>query len=434
MNAALSGAGEVPLAAKPFVHLHTHSAFSLLEGALPLAKLIDLAVADNQPALAITDRSNLFGALEFSQKASKAGLQPIIGCKLEVDLQHAVEDDQPLSRTASTQEAMRQLPTMEFLATNEIGYANLTKLVSLAYMEGAALSRAHVSRKQIEQYSDGLIALSGGVSGPLNASLASGQDAVARQQAEFLQICFGDRFYIELQRHRGYSKSTENRLVDWAYELGIPLVATNEVYFGARDDYEAHDTLICIAEGRMVIEEDRRKLTPDHYFKSSAEMIALFSDLPEAIDNTVEIAQRCAFQVPLRDPILPFFTDGAGDDPLAAEAAELRRQAREGLEARLAANELAPGHTRQDYDDRLEFELGIIENMKFPGYFLIVADFIKWAKGQGIPVGPGRGSGAGSLVAWSLTVTDLDPMRFSLLFERFLNPERISMPDFDIDF
>ncbi len=421
---------------RPFVHLHAHSAYSLLEGAVPLARMIDLAVEDNQPALAITDRNNLFGALEFSQKAVKAGLQPIIGCKLEVDLRIAAEDgegEKPMGM-ASTQEAMRQLPCMEFLAATEQGYANLTKLVSMAYMDGAAASRAHITREQISKHSEGIIALSGGPSGPLNNAILTGQKSQARQAFDVLKDIFEDRFYIELQRHAGYSKAVENQLLDWAFDAGVAIVATNETYFAKRDDYLAHDTLICIAEGRMVIEEDRRKLTPDHYFKSADEMHALFSDLPEALDNTVEIARRCAFQVPLRDPILPFYTGGHGENPLEAEAAELRKQAMDGLEMRLASNPLAPGFDRADYDKRLEFELGIIEGMKFPGYFLIVADFIKWAKEQGIPVGPGRGSGAGSLVAWSLTVTDLDPMRFSLLFERFLNPERISMPDFDIDF
>ncbi len=435
MNAALAGKDSGAPTKGPFVHLHTHSAFSLLEGALPLARLIDHAIDDAQPALAVTDTSNLFGALEFSEKAMPKGVQPIIGCTLEVDFESGmVQAAAELTRAPSSQDAMRALPMLVLLAANAAGYGNLTKLVSLAYLDSESGSRAHLSLESLKHHSDGLIVLTGGPSGPLNLALAAGQDTVATTRLEQLKSCFGDRLYIELQRHASYSRPVEQKLIDLAYDHDVPLVATNEVYFGKRDDYEAHDTLICIAEGRVVVEEDRRKLTPDHYFKSSAEMRILFADLPEAIDNTLEIAQRCAFKVPTLDPILPFFTDGDGDDPLQSESEELKRQAKEGLKARLSVHELADGHTLEDYEDRLAFELSVIESMKFPGYFLIVADFIKWAKSQGIPVGPGRGSGAGSLVAWSLTITDLDPMKFSLLFERFLNPERISMPDFDIDF
>jgi DNA polymerase-3 subunit alpha len=244
---------------------------------------------------------------------------------------------------------------------------------------------------------------------------------------------FGDRLYVELQRHPGEGAAlpeaerlTERGHVEMAYAMDLPLVATNDVYFPDPDMYEAHDALICIAEGAYVDQQEpRRRLTAQHYFKSPEEMAALFADLPEALENTVEIARRCAFMaLPTRDPILPKFADD--------EVEELRRQAREGLKARLAV--IPHAAPVEDYEKRLDFELGIIEGMGFPGYFLIVADFIKWAKEHDIPVGPGRGSGAGSLVAYALTITDLDPLRYSLLFERFLNPERVSMPDFDIDF
>ncbi|MEE9314218.1 MAG: DNA polymerase III subunit alpha [Rhizobiaceae bacterium] len=436
MNKALASEIPLPPGSKPFVHLHLHSAYSLLEGALPLVKVIEMAVDDRQPALAVTDTSNLFGALEYSEKAAKAGLQPIIGCTLEVALddENSSADDEGFSKSVSSQDAMQALPILVLLAASESGYANLMKLVSIAYLEGDTVTRTHVSREQLIKYGDGLIALTGGPSGSLNLALSKGQEPLALERLETLQKLFQDRLYIELQRHSGYSRAIENHLLDFAYEREIPIVATNEVYFPTRDDYTAHDALICIAGGRKVVEEDRRKLTSDHYMKSCAEMNALFADLPEALENTLEIAHRCAFKVSTLDPILPFFTDGKGENPLKAESDELRRQAVEGLEQRLAVHPLADGHTREQYDERLEFELSVIENMKFPGYFLIVADFIQWSKGQGIPVGPGRGSGAGSLVAWSLTITDLDPMKFSLLFERFLNPERISMPDFDIDF
>ncbi|MEM1039483.1 MAG: DNA polymerase III subunit alpha [Pseudomonadota bacterium] len=423
--------------AQPFVHLHVHSAYSLLEGALPLATMIDLAIADDQPALAITDRSNLFGALEYCEKAIKKGLQPIVGCTLEVDFRssdHSEPQDSPVRVNSASQEAMTAFPVLVLLASNREGYENLTKLASLAHLEGAAKSRPHISLDQLTDHNAGLIVLTGGPSGPLNMALTNEQTDLARTCFATLQHVFDERLYIELQRHEGYSRAVEDALVDLAYDNDVPLVATNEAYFPRREDYQAHDTLICIAEGRMVSEDDRRKLTPDHFLRPAHEMVQLFGDLPEAIHNTVEIARRCAYRVPMRDPILPFFTDGKGDDPLEAESRELRAQAKAGLELRLEQNELAPGHTREDYDKRLEFELNVIESMKFPGYFLIVADFIKWSKAQNIPVGPGRGSGAGSLVAWSLTITDLDPMRFSLLFERFLNPERVSMPDFDIDF
>jgi DNA polymerase-3 subunit alpha len=249
-----------------------------------------------------------------------------------------------------------------------------------------------------------------------------------------LLTLFGDRLYVELQRHgTAAQRITEPALIDYAYQKGIALVASNEPFFATRDDYEAHDALICIAEGRVLAETDRRQLTPEHYFKSRAEMTALFADLPEALQSTIEIAQRCAFRPRTHEPILPRFFLGDRSGP-ADEAAELRRRAEAGLEHRIRVHGLAPGHTIEEYRERLAYELGVIEDMNYPGYFLIVSDFIQWAKGRGIPVGPGRGSGAGSLVSYALTITDLDPIRFGLLFERFLNPERVSMPDFDIDF
>ena len=296
----------------------------------------------------------------------------------------------------------------------------------------------------------GLIALSGGPNGPLDAAIAGGQSAQALARCEHLQRLFGDRLYIELQRHgMPAERAAEPGLIELAYTRGIPLLASNEPFFATREDYEAHDALMCIAEGRLVADGDRRQLTPEHRFKTRAEMTALFADLPEALAATVEVAQRCAYRPRTLAPILPRFSTasetGRVTETLAArqardaneaqdEAQELRRAAAAGLERRLARHPLAPGQTAEDYRERLAFELGVIERMKYAGYFLIVADFIQWAKAQGIPVGPGRGSGAGSLVAYALTITDLDPIRFGLLFERFLNPERISMPDFDIDF
>ncbi|MCW2316960.1 DNA polymerase-3 subunit alpha [Rhodoblastus acidophilus] len=408
-----------------FVHLHAHTSFSLREGALPLAKLLKLALADGQPALAITDTNNLFGALEFAEKGSKEGLQPIPGVQLAVDFADAESlrvPGEPLAGDAS-------LGNLVLLAMDEAGYLNLMKLVSSAWTGVDPGDVAHITLAQLRESNEGLIALTGGPSGPLDRAFVLHKDEAAAARLDALSDIFPRRLYIELQRHgTAREKQVEPLLLDCAYRRDLPLVATNEPYFAAKSDYDAHDALLCIAEGALVSDDNRRKLTPEHRFKTRAEMLELFADLPEATRATVEIALRCAFRPKTRGPILPNFTEGTD------EAAELRAQAIAGLKARLDAHGLAPGQTPEDYDKRLEFELSIIEKMKFPGYFLIVSDFIKWAKSQGIPVGPGRGSGAGSLVAYSLTITDLDPMRFSLLFERFLNPERVSMPDFDIDF
>ncbi|MCX5515311.1 DNA polymerase III subunit alpha [Kaistia algarum] len=414
-----------------FVHLRVHSAYSLLEGALPLKKLTKLALADQMPALALTDTGNLFGALEFSEKMVEIGIQPIIGCQMAVAFDDGFE---PGRRGAS---AGRQLADLVLIAASEAGYWNLVRLVSLSFMESEAIDKPNISFAALEAASEGLIVLTGGANGPVDQAIRAGQGAFAGERLSRLAALFGDRLYVELQRHGTPDEARhESELLTLAYGMGLPLVATNEAFFPARGDYEAHDALIAIAEGAVIAEEKRRRLTAEHYFKTRAEMIALFADLPEATANSVEIAMRCRYRPMKRKPILPRFA-GADAEPEAAEAAEieaLRLAARGGLDRRLERHGLAPGLSDKDYRDRLEFELSVIEKMKFPGYFLIVADFIQWAKSQGIPVGPGRGSGAGSLVAWSLTITDLDPMRFALLFERFLNPERVSMPDFDIDF
>jgi len=422
----------MPAAPAPgFVHLHVHSSYSLLEGALTIARLAELAKKDRQPALALTDTDNMFGALEFSEKMAGAGIQPIIGCALRVDFG---DHD---SRGAAFGD---DWPRLVLLAAREDGYRNLMRLCSRAYLETAQTEAPHVKLSWLAQEAGGLIALSGGPGGPLDAAIAAGQSALALGRCETLQGLFGDRLYLELQRHgTAAERAAELALIELAYARGIALVATNEPFFAAREDYEAHDALLCIAEGRLVADGERRQLTVEHRFKTRAEMAALFADLPEALAATVEIAERCAFRPRTLAPILPRFSttrrEGASPaDEGAEEAQELRAAAQAGLERRLARYPVAPGHTAEEYRERLAFELGVIERMKYAGYFLIVADFIQWAKAQGIPVGPGRGSGAGSLVAYALTITDLDPIRFGLLFERFLNPERISMPDFDVDF
>ncbi|SNT76582.1 DNA polymerase III subunit alpha [Paracoccus seriniphilus] len=401
------------MATKPlkFIHLRTHSEHSLLEGAIPVGKLPSLAAEAGMPAVALTDSNAMFAALEFSVKAMDKGVQPIIGCQI-------------------TLEADATGPVV-LLAQNQAGWLNLMSLSSCLYLRSDG-SLPHVTLDELCERSEGLICLTGGATGPLGLLIAQGQTDKANLLAERLERSFPTRLYVELQRHPGENgklteaeAASEAGLISLAYARELPLVATNDAYFPKPDLYEAHDALICISEKAYIDQsQPRRRLTPQHYFKSPEEMAVLFADLPEALENTVEIAKRCAFAVSRHKPILPKFADD--------EVEELRRQAREGLEARLKV--IPHAVPVEDYHKRLDFELGIIEQMGFPGYFLIVADFIKWAKDHDIPVGPGRGSGAGSLVAYALTITDLDPLRYSLLFERFLNPERVSMPDFDIDF
>ena len=402
-----------------FIHLRLHTEYSLLEGAVPVKKLAGMCEAAGMPAVAVTETNNMFSALQFSETAAGAGVQPIIGCQISLDYDPAAPG-----------EKTRPPAPVVLLAQNRTGYEHLMKLNSCLYLRGDG-SLPHVTLDELEQHCEGLICLSGGPDGPVGRFLRNGQRPKAEALMARLKAIYGDRLYVELQRHPGEGglpeaeRLSEQGHVEMAYAMDLPLVATNDVYFPKADMYEAHDALICIAEGAYVDQQEpRRRLTPQHYFKTPEEMATLFADLPEALENTVEIARRCAFRARTHPPILPKFADD--------EVEELRRQANEGLQARLAV--IPHAVSREEYQKRLDFELDIIEGMGFPGYFLIVADFIKWAKDHDIPVGPGRGSGAGSLVAYALTITDLDPLRYSLLFERFLNPERVSMPDFDIDF
>ena len=402
-----------------FIHLRLHTEYSLLEGAVPVGKLAALCKNHNMPAVAVTDTNNMFCALEFSVAATANGVQPILGCQVDVPYDPPPRGEKP-----------RPPAPVVLLAQNEIGYRNLLKLNTCIYVDSGG-ELPQVTLEEICEHSDGIICLSGGPDGPVGRLLRAGQRPKAEALMSLLAGYFPSRFYVELQRHPGENgmpeseQRSERGLIEMAFAMELPLVATNDVYFPKTEMYEAHDALICIAEGAYVDQQEpRRRLTEQHYFKSQDEMATLFADLPEALENTVEIARRCAFSAQIRDPILPVFAKD--------EVQELRQEARKGLQARLGVIELAA--TVEDYEKRLEFELGTIESMGFPGYFLIVADFIKWAKNHDIPVGPGRGSGAGSLVAYALTITDLDPLRYSLLFERFLNPERVSIPDFDIDF
>ena len=432
MGRLKSQIGDLPLSsALPgprFIHLRVHSAYSLSEGAVPVKDIKSLCISNDMPAVAITDTSNMFGALEFSLAMQGGGVQPIIGCQI------ALTREDGIDRSGRRPEP----DPVVLLAQDEAGYNNLLKLTSHAFLKTESGETAQVPMELLERHGGGLICLTGGAEGPIGRLIATDQLAAAEDYTRTLARIFDGRLYMELQRHGlPLEQKTEPGFLKLAYELDIPLVATNEVFFVDRSMYEAHDALLCIAAGKYVGDQERIKRTPEHYFKSQAEMVELFSDLPEAIDNTVVIARRCAIASPTRDPILPAFSSAEGRD----EAGELAAAASAGLKVRLEKEVFTDGMSQEERDatakkyvDRLDYEISVINEMGFPGYFLIVADFIRWSKENDVPVGPGRGSGAGSVVAWALTITDLDPLRFGLLFERFLNPERVSMPDFDIDF
>jgi len=406
-----------------------HTAFSLTEGAIKVPDLVAACVREQMPAVAIADSGNLFGALEFAMAAAGAGVQPIIGCQLAIST----------ARDAGGMTGKGPEPDqLVVLVQNEAGYRNLMSLVSKSFLEGEPGQDPQLSLDDFEGKSDGLIALTGGPKGAVGRLLAHGQGPEAVAMTERLEALFPGRLYVELQRHGlAVEDQIEAGLVDLAYRRDLPLVATNEPFFADAGMYQAHDALLCVAGGNYVSQTERRRVTPEHRFKTAKEMRALFADLPEAVDNTLAVARRCAYMPTSREPILPPFETESG----LSEAEEIRGQAEAGLEVRLQRHvysedmaAAAREEVGERYRARLKFELDVIVDMGFAGYFLIVADFIKWAKRQGIPVGPGRGSGAGSVVAWALTITDLDPLRWGLLFERFLNPDRVSMPDFDIDF
>ncbi|SJZ47281.1 DNA polymerase-3 subunit alpha [Enhydrobacter aerosaccus] len=406
-----------------FVHLKVRSAYSLTEGANKVDKVVGLAKENGMPAVAVTDRNNLFGALEFSQYATNNGVQPIIGCDLAIRR----EEEGNIAVAA-------KLPSVDWLTLlvqSEAGYINLMRLVSRAHLDFKTGSLSALPLEELEGHAEGLLALTGSSGSAVGRLLAAGQVPAAAHQLERLEKLFPGRLYIELQRH---GEETERRiegpLLELAYEKGVPIVATNDVHFPKAAMYEAHDVLLCIEQGAHIDDPNRRRLTPEHYFKSAEEMRKLFADIPEACDNTLVVARRCAYMPTPRKPILPSYTKLKG----RSEGEALRALAQSGLEELHQLGRLAEHIEFKRYEERLVYELDMIERMGFAGYFLIVADFIQWAKDNGVPVGPGRGSGAGSLVAWSLKITDLDPLRWGLLFERFLNPERVSMPDFDIDF
>ncbi|RJY08623.1 DNA polymerase III subunit alpha [Aurantiacibacter aquimixticola] len=397
----------------PFVPLRVVSSYSMLEGAIDPKAIAKLAKERGFPAIAICDRNGLYGSTMFAGAAKGEGVQPIVGTLLGVRRGH----DEPVD----------YLP---LYAQDEDGWNNLCHLVSRAHLDRPLELQPHVEFADLDGHSDGLIALTGAAEGAITRLLADGKEKRAHKLAERLSAFFPGRLYVELARRGNpVEQAAEVGLLNLAYAQNLPLVATNPANFAEPHQHSAHDAMLCIANSSQIDSDDRPTSNPEAYVKTASVMEELFADLPEATANTLVIAQRIAFAPPRRDPILPSL---AGD--VEGEARMLEEDARRGLAARLELYENLSDEELKVYVDRLDYEVGIIRNMGFPGYFLIVADFIKWAKVQGIPVGPGRGSGAGSLVAWALTITDLDPIRLGLLFERFLNPERVSMPDFDIDF
>ena len=407
-----------------FVHLRLHTEFSVIDGTTRIDEVVKAAAVDGQPALAITDLSNLFGAIKFYKEGRKRGVKPLIGA--EVWLEGLGKETGQLSRVL-------------LLVQNHPGYLNLSELLARAWTQNGGKTQASVSLAWLKELNGGLICLSGAQAGPVGQALLQGDEARALDAALQLAGVFTHRFYLELQRAgRPEDELQVAAAVQLAFRMGLPVVATHPVQFQAPEDFEAHEARVCIAEGEMLANPRRvRRFTRDQYFKTTAEMQALFADVPSSLVNSVEIAKRCNLSLVLGKPQLPDFPIPPVNGMVMAADDYFRYASHEGLKERLA--HLYPNVMQREkelprYVERLEFELNTILKMGFPGYFLIVGDFINWAKNNGCPVGPGRGSGAGSLVAYALKITDLDPLQYNLLFERFLNPERVSMPDFDIDF
>ncbi len=439
-----------------FVHLRLHSEFSLVDGLVRIKPLVKQVAAQGMPAVALTDFTNFYALIKFYKAATGAGIKPIFGSDIKVmdDL-----DETHISKLC-------------LLAQNDRGYRNLTELISKAYQDGQYLGEPYIKRSWLASYADGVIALSGGRDGEIGQALLSSKADVAQQRLSEMMAWFPDRFYLELQRTgRAHEEDYLHAAVALAAANDCPVVATNEVCFLNADDFEAHETRVCVHDGRALDDPRRSHLySEQQYLRSPEEMAELFSDIPEALENTVEIAKRCNVEIKLGTYYLPEYPipDDFENDPFfqhepleglkqqtvkslkvnwegKEETPEYAKELRtgiffrkisiEGLQDRLdfSFGEKAAEH-QPEYRKRLDFELDIILEMGFPGYFLIVMDFIQWAKDHGIPVGPGRGSGAGSLVAYAQKITDLDPLEYDLLFERFLNPERVSMPDFDVDF
>ena len=420
------------MAEPQFVHLRVHTAYSLSEGAMKVPALIHKLHEQGVPAIAVTDTANMFGGKAFSKYAGDEGIKPILGCQFY--LRNADADDLLKSKGR-----MIDPDKIVLLVMNDEGYHNIMKLMKLSYLDNTENGdKPQLKMSDIETANAGLIALTAGVEGTVGRLLLENRKAEAEEALAKLKSIFGDRLYMEISRiGLETEQKTEDTFIEWAYKYEIPLVATNEAFFFNADMYEAHDALVCIAAGEYVANDNRKKFSPNNRLRSAQEMVELFQDLPEAVQSTIDIAKRCNYLSQKVDPLLPIFEcpDGKTQDEYIDE------EARKGLAKRMEDHVYFEGMTEEQkkeiderYYARLEYELSVIKKMGFPGYFLIVSDFIRWSKNNGVPVGPGRGSGAGSIVAWSLKITDLDPLKLDLLFERFLNPERINMPDFDVDF
>lgn len=420
------------MAAPKFVHLRVHTAYSLSEGAMLVPKLIHKLHDQGIAAIAMTDTANMFGGKAISKYAADEGIKPILGCQFF--LRNPDADD-----VLKSKGRIVEPDKIVLLVMNDTGYKNIMKLMKRSYLDNPGQGeRAQLKISDLEELNEGLIALSAGVEGQVGRLLLENRKEEAEQTLLKLKSIFGNRFYMEISRiGLETEQKTEDTFIDWAYKYDIPLVATNEAFFFDADMYEAHDALICIAEGEYVSNENRRRFSPNNRLRSEQEMLELFADLPEAIENTVKIAIRCNYLSSKVQPLLPIFECPGG----RTQDEYITEQAYKGLKERMEAHVYHKDMSEEEkkeidehYYARLEYELSVIKKMGFPGYFLIVSDFIQWSKTHGVPVGPGRGSGAGSIVAWSLKITDLDPLKLDLLFERFLNPERVNMPDFDVDF
>src|SRR5574337_1741967 len=420
MNASAPLPVQQPPHLPRFVHLRMHTEFSVSDGIILIDQVVARAAADGMPALGISDLANLFGMVEFYKAARGKGIKPVVGADCWI-----------------SNEAERDKPARVLLiCRNRAGYGSLCELLTRAYLDNKHRGRAELRREWLEDGgAAGLLCLSGALSGDVGVALANSNRDLAERLARDWTKRFPDAFYIELQRYGQPGAEAYIRdALALAAKLDLPVVATHPIQFAKADDFMAHEARVCIAQGHVLADKRRPKdFTADQHFKTQEEMCALFADIPEALENAVEIVRRCSLTVQLGKNFLPQFPTPEGmslDDFLVAEA----KQGLEGRLKELYPNEAEREAQRPRYEERLKFETDTIIQMGFPGYFLIVADFINWAKNNGVPVGPGRGSGAGSLVAYCLSITDLDPLRYDLLFERFLNPERVSMPDFDVDF
>ncbi|MBR2033454.1 MAG: DNA polymerase III subunit alpha [Alphaproteobacteria bacterium] len=420
------------MAEPKFIHLRVHTAYSLSEGAMKVPALMHKMHEQKIPAVALTDTANMFGGKAFSSYAASEGIKPILGCQFYLRNPDADDVLKSKGRTIEPDKII-------LLVMNAEGYANIMHLMKLSYLDNPLpTEKPQLKISDLEKYNAGIIALTGGVEGPIGRLLLENRMDEAEEFLQQLHKIFADRLYMEIARiGLSTEQQTEDKFIDLAYKYNIPLVATNEAFFFDADMYEAHDALVCIAAAEYVANDNRKKFSPNNRLRSENEMVELFADLPEALENTVNIAKRCNYLSEKVQPLLPIFEcpDGLTQDEY------IDQEAHKGLAALMEKHVYFEGMSAEEkaeidkkYYERLEYELSVIKRMGFPGYFLIVSDFIRWSKAHGVPVGPGRGSGAGSIVAWSLRITDLDPIKLDLLFERFLNPERVNMPDFDVDF